>query len=99
MSLFVLYALDKPEIGPDIRAKNRADHLEWAKSLGDALRIGGPLFGDDGETMIGSLMVFEFECVDMLKSILKTDPYAKAGLFQSQDIRPYKWVLGADQPA
>lgn len=98
MSLFVVFALDKASSGPEIRAANRPAHLEWAKAMGERLRVGGPLLSDDGESMIGSMLIIDFEDLGALKAHLATDPYAIAGLFERVEVRPYKWLIGAGEP-
>lgn len=97
MTLYVVHAIDKAGVGANIRAENRPAHLEWAQSLGDKLRVGGPLFSDDGEQMIGSMLIIKFESLSALKAHLETDPYVIARLFERVEVRPYKWLLGADK--
>lgn len=88
--LFAVTCLDKPD-ATEIRLANRAAHLEYAGKL--PLVVGGPLLSDDGERMVGSLLVIEAADRASLESTLAADPYAKAGLFQSVTIRPYKKVF------
>lgn len=99
MALFALYALDKKNGGADIRAANRGDHVAWLKSLGETLRVAGPILADNGEDMIGSLVIFEGESLAAIEALCVQDPYAIAGLFERVEIRPYKWVLGDGQTA
>ena len=42
--------------------------------------MAGPVLSDDGETMIGSTFVIEFDSLDEAKAWAAEDPYAKAGL-------------------
>ena len=98
MPYFIVFAKDKKESGAAIRAANRSAHLEWTKTFGDKLKVGGPLMSDDQQAMIGSLLIIEYESLDALKAYLKSDPYAQAGLFQSVDVRPYTWLLGTTKP-
>jgi len=81
----------------EVRQENRSDHLAWLQSSSDAIRIAGPFFGDDGETMAGSLLVVEADDLATAKSLLANDPYAKASLFQDVEIRPWRWVVGAPE--
>jgi len=94
MPLFTLHALDKTDGGAAIRAANRSNHLEWAGKLGDRLRVGGPLLSDDGEQMIGSLLIIEAESLESLRAEMAEDPYAKAGLFERVTLTPFKWLIG-----
>jgi len=90
--LFVLYCLDKPGHS-EVRAANRPDHLDYLKSKLDSIVIAGPLLGDDGESVVGSLLVIEAADSAGAKAFAAGDPYTKAGLFESVAIKPYKKVL------
>lgn len=92
MALFHVMALDKPD-ALDLRLENRAAHLEWAKAAGDTVHMAGPLLADDGESFIGSVFLIEAESEEALKAFQAEDPYVKAGLFQTMDIRPFKLVI------
>ncbi|HBF90921.1 YciI family protein [Ponticaulis sp.] len=92
MALFHVMALDKPD-ALDLRLENRAAHLEWAKAAGDTVRMAGPLLADDGESFVGSVFLIEAESEEALKAFQAEDPYVKAGLFQTVDIRPFKLVI------
>ena len=96
MPLFVVHAIDKAETGPAIRAENRPAHLEWARTMGDKLRVGGPLLSEDGKQMIGSLLIIEHDSLDALNAHLQTDPYVTGGLFERVDVRPFKWLIGSN---
>jgi uncharacterized protein YciI len=91
--LFALICTDKPG-GLPIRKENRPDHLAYLKSLGDALKFAGPFTEEDGETMNGSLVVIEAASLEAAHSIAAGDPFAKAGLFASVEIRPWLWSIG-----
>ncbi len=88
--LFAVTCLDKPG-ALEIRLANRAAHLEYAGAL--PLVAGGPMLSDDGATMVGSLLVIEAPDRASLEATLAQDPYAKAGLFESVTIRPFKKVF------
>ncbi len=88
--LFAVTCLDKPGAA-DLRLANRPAHLEYAKL--QPIVVGGPLLADDGERMIGSLLVVEAPDRKTLDAILAADPYAKAGLFESVTVRRFKKVL------
>ncbi|WP_340116269.1 YciI family protein [Pelagibius sp. 7325] len=90
--LFVLYCLDKPGHS-DVRAANRPDHLDYLKSKLDSIVIAGPLLGDDGESVVGSMLVIDAADRAGAEGFAAGDPYAKAGLFESVAIKPYKKVL------
>ncbi|MBN2751251.1 MAG: YciI family protein [Rhodospirillaceae bacterium] len=88
--LFAITCFDKPN-ALDVRLANRDAHLAFAKT--QPITLGGPLLSDDGQSMIGSLLVIEAEDRATVDAILAADPYAKAGLFQSVAVHPFKHVL------
>ena len=92
--LFVAVCLDKPGALP-LRTATRDAHLAWLKSLGTAIRAGGPFLDPADGGMIGSMLIAEAESLDAARVLFAKDPYAKAGLFASTEIRPWKWVVGA----
>jgi len=90
--LFVVIAQDKDGAEP-VRAANRPAHFEYVKKMG-MVRLGGPFLAPDGETMTGSLIVLEAPDLDAAQACMNDDPYVKAGLFQSMEIRPWKQTFG-----
>lgn len=94
MPHFHLYAVDKAG-ALDVRMANRAEHLEWAGSNADKILMAGPMFAEDGETFAGSAFVLEMESLEAVKSWAAEDPYAKAGLFERVEIRPFRWAIGS----
>ena len=93
MPLFTIYALDRRPDGPTIRAETRPAHLEYLRRLGDTVRLAGPIHAHDGEAVAGSLIIIEAADLDAANDIAANDPYAKAGLFSSCDVRAFKWVI------
>lgn len=90
--LFAITCLDKPG-HLEVRLANRAAHLDYARPNADKMLAGGPLLADDGETMVGSLLIIDLPDRAAAEAMMASDPYVTAGLFQSVDIRPYKKVL------
>jgi uncharacterized protein YciI len=96
--LFALICTDKPD-SLAIRLEHRPAHMAYLKSLGDKLAFAGPFLKEDGKTMCGSLVVIEAESVEAARAVAAGDPFAKAGLFQTVEIRPWLWVLGKPERA
>ncbi len=94
--LYAVICSDKPD-GHELRAANRAAHVEYLQSLGDALKAGGPFTDEAGEKMNGSLLLLEAGSITDLEATLARDPYAQAGLFATVDIRPWKWTVKAPE--
>ncbi len=93
MPLFLINARDKAN-STELRLANRAAHLEWAGTFGDRIAMAGPVLSEDGETMRGSTFVIEFDTLADAQAWAKDDPYAKAGLFETTEIIPFKWLIG-----
>lgn len=89
---FALTCIDKAGHG-QVRADNRPAHLDYLKANLDRLMIAGPLLGDDGVTVQGSLLVIEAADRTAAEAFAAGDPYAKAGLFESVTIKAFKKVL------
>ncbi len=92
---FVIYCLDKPGHA-QVRADNRPAHVEYLKASAAQIVCAGPLLSDDGDGMIGSTLVMEFADRAAADAWAENDPYAKAGLFDSVTIHPWKKVFPAD---
>jgi uncharacterized protein YciI len=90
--LYALICTDKPGSLP-LRKANRPEHLAYLKSLGAKLAFAGPFTEADGETMNGSLIVVEAGSLEEARKIGEADPFAKAGIFASVDIRPWLWSI------
>ena len=89
--LFALFCTDKPN-SLDLRLNVRPDHLAYLESLGVALKAAGPFTTDEGQPT-GSLVIIDAADRKAAEAIAAADPYAKAGLFASVDIKAWKWVI------
>lgn len=88
---FAIYCLDKPD-STAVRAQARAAHLEYVDRHADKIVLAGPVLSDDGKDMIGSLLIMEFPDKAAAERFTQEDPYRKAGLFKSVEIRPFRKV-------
>ncbi len=91
---FAIVCIDKPD-SMDLRLANRAAHIDYLKAQGERVRAGGPFTTEDGAAMTGSLIILEAADLAGAQAFAAGDPYNKAGLFESVDSRPWKWVFGA----
>jgi uncharacterized protein YciI len=85
--LFVVMAKDKPE-SLALRMATREAHFAYAQETG-SIRLGGPFLDAKGD-MAGSLIIIEAADLAAAKMWQQNDPYAKAGLFGSVDLQPWK---------
>ncbi len=80
---------DKPG-GLELRMRTRETHLAYLRAAGTKLMTAGPILADDGATPIGSLVVVEAESLEAACAFAADDPYAKAGLFESSTVWPWR---------
>jgi uncharacterized protein YciI len=91
--LFAILCKDKPG-HLDVRLANREAHLAYIRdNWVQKIVTAGPLFGPDGQSMAGSLLIMDLENRAEAEHYLAGDPYGRAGLFESCDVWPYKKVF------
>lgn len=93
--LFVIACTDKPGC-QHVRLDNRPAHVDYLKAQGTRIFAAGPTTTEDGGAMTGSVIILEVADYAAAEDFAKNDPYAKAGLFDTVSIRPWKKVLPAD---
>lgn len=86
-----LICIDKPG-HLHVRQENRPAHLAHIEQSG-VVEMAGPFLTEAGE-MAGSLVILSVETLGQAQDWAANDPYAKAGLFQSVEIREWKKVIG-----
>ncbi len=91
--LFAMICSDKPG-HLQVRLDTRPDHVAYLDGLNatGVLKFAGPFLGPDGKPN-GSLVVVDAADPAAAQAIADADPYEKAGLFASVDIRPWNWVF------
>ncbi|MBB4230932.1 YciI-like protein [Rhizobium mongolense] len=91
--LFALLCKDKPG-HLNTRMETRAAHLEYLNKLNaeGALTMAGPFLDGEGKPC-GSLVMVKADTAEAAKAFADADPYAKAGLFESVEIKPFNWVF------
>jgi uncharacterized protein len=89
--LFAIICTDKPN-QLDLRLATRPEHVAYLKSLNDSAKLAGPFLDDAGD-MNGTLVIVDAADRAAAQVIADNDPYAKAGLFQTVDIRAWRWAL------
>ncbi|MBP6011409.1 MAG: YciI family protein [Alphaproteobacteria bacterium] len=92
--LYALICTDKPN-ALAVRMEARSRHLAYIEQHLAQVKIAGPFMSDDGATMAGSLIVIEADDLAAARDFSAKDPYALAGLFQSVEIKPWRWTIGA----
>lgn len=92
MALFVLTCIDKPN-ALEARMGAREAHLAYVRETG-VVRLAGPFLTEAGE-MAGSMLIIEVEDLAAARAFSAADPYVKAGVFQSADVRPFRLTVGS----
>lgn len=86
--LFALICTDRPG-GLDIRLATRPAHLAFLETYQSKLVHAGALLDLDGRPC-GSLLVIDVGDRAAAEGFAASDPYEKAGLFESVIIRPFR---------
>ena len=97
--LYVIIREDVKNSTP-LRARARPEHIARLEALRDAgqLIIAGPCPaidardpGPDGFT--GSVVVAEFDSLEIAKQWADADPYVEAGVYNRVTVKPFKYIL------
>jgi uncharacterized protein len=86
--LFSFYNLDNAGTA---EGRNRllADHRAYLSRFAANMAFAGPLFADDHETVVGSLLVLDFPSLEAARDFIEAEPYTKAGIYASVQIREF----------
>jgi uncharacterized protein YciI len=95
---FVITCYDKPD-QTGLRQQTRTEHLEYLAGNEGNNKVIGPLLSADGQTPCGSLLIIEAENMAAAERFAKGDPYAKAGIFETVTIMPWRPAVGEWLPA
>jgi uncharacterized protein len=88
--LFALICTDKPG-SLDLRLATRATHIAYLETYKNKLVQAGPMLDAEGRPS-GSLLMIDVADRAEAEGFAVGDPYAKAGLFESTLIRPFRTV-------
>ena len=89
--LFAIVCTDRPG-GLDLRLATRPAHIAYLTTYASRVVQGGPMLDRDGRPC-GSLLLVEVEDLAAAEGFAASDPYAKAGLFESTVIRGFRTVF------
>ncbi|MEH6650730.1 MAG: YciI family protein [Motiliproteus sp.] len=96
---YAIISEDKPGT-LDLRLAARPDHVARLIALKDAgrLLVAGPHPAIDSEDpgpagFTGSLVIAEFDSLEIAQSWADADPYIDAGVYANVMVKPYKKVL------
>lgn len=84
----IVHCLDRQGAVQD-RLDNYEAHKAYLAASPVRIVISGPLLAEDGETMIGSLFLFEANSKEEVAAFNAADPFAKAGIWERVEIHPF----------
>ena len=89
--LFAIVCTDRPG-SLDLRLATRPTHVAYLTMYAARVVHGGPMLDLDGRPC-GSLLIVDVEDMAAAEGFAASDPYAKAGLFESTVIRGFRTVF------
>ena len=91
--LFAFLCTDKAG-ALQVRLDTRPEHVDYLKGLNEAGRLAfaGPFLDADGKPN-GSLVVVKAETIEEARTMAENDPYVKAGLFETIEVKAWNWVF------
>lgn len=97
--IFSILLLDRPGTA-ELRVQVRPAHRDYLAKLSDKMAFAGPLFSDDGKTIVGSLLVMDFPNRAAVETWLKDEPFTKAGVYEKPIIHIFNnmWQQKAGFP-
>ena len=97
--IFAFHLIDRPGAG-ELRQRVRPEHKAYLGAVAERMAFAGPLTEDDGQTMIGSLLVIDFEDRAAAERWAADEPFTKSGLYQTVSILPFSnlWPQKAGFP-
>ena len=93
MPYYAMICIDHKD-SVELRAKSRDGHLAYFRAAESTIRLAGPLLDEHGQPE-GSLVILECENQAAAEAFAAGDPYAKAGLFSSVSVKPWRLAIGA----
>jgi len=80
--LFAFVMMDKPG-ATQLRQQMRPLHKSYFAEVQEQIAFAGPLVSDDGNVMLGSLLVIDFPNRKVAEDWLAKEPFVQAGVFAS----------------
>jgi uncharacterized protein YciI len=86
--LFAFHLVDRADAG-DLRARVRPAHKDYLAQVAQQIAFAGPLLADDGQTMLGSLLVIDFADRAAAQAWLQQEPFTRAGLYATSQVHAF----------
>lgn len=97
--LYAFMLIDRPD-GGALRQRVRPEHKAYLGGVADRIAFAGPLVHDDGVTMLGSLLVIDFESRESAMAWMAEEPFTRAGLYAGVTVQAFSnlWPQKAGFP-
>jgi uncharacterized protein len=86
--LFSIMLLDKPGASA-LRTQMRPEHKTYLTLVQDRIAFAGPLTSDDGQHMVGSLLVIDFNSRQDVMTWMAAEPFNGAGLYAATSVHAF----------
>jgi uncharacterized protein YciI len=83
--LYSFHLLDKPDALAK-RLEIRSEHKAYLGAKAGRIAFAGPLLADDGQTMVGSLLVIDFASRDEAQRWIAAEPFTRAGVYATPGV-------------
>jgi hypothetical protein len=93
---YIIIARDKPD-SLALRTATRAEHLAYLRRHLPRLLAAGALLDEDGSGGDGSVLIYDTEARAEAEAFAAGDPFARAGLFASVEIRRWRKAIFAGE--
>ena len=87
--LHAFHLIDRPGTA-ELRTRVRPEHKAYLAQVVDRMAFAGPLLGDDGVTMVGSLLVIDFADRAAALAWLAQEPFTRAGLYAETQVHAFQ---------
>jgi len=87
--LFAFHLIDRAGAG-DLRLRVRPEHKAYLAQVAERIAFAGPLLADDGQTMVGSLLVIDFTDRAAALAWLSAEPFTRAGLYADAQVHAFR---------
>jgi uncharacterized protein YciI len=87
--LYAFTLIDAPGTA-EIRTRVRPEHKAYLGQVADRIAFAGPLLADDGQTMVGSLLVIDFADRQAALEWMRGEPFTQAGLYAITQVHAFR---------
>jgi uncharacterized protein len=87
--LYAFVLTDRPDSAA-LRMRTRPEHKACLAQIADRIAFAGPLLADDGQTMLGSLLVIDFPDRAAARAWLTQEPFTRAGLYATTQVHAFR---------